>query len=376
MKTPEQIRDMEFQKSTMGGYKQSDVELFLEEVASQIEILTKQKNDAERKLQEMSKKAPETALSASGIQNVLVSAQRVADQVIEEANQSAENIVADANLKLAEADIKAREIIAEAEGKAILLGDTAEKEAAKIIAAAVEEAEVIIAEAKASVEVEEKLYDRLKIEISDFRKKAAAQTSALLELINQLPGEIPFNMERSKTVLAVDFSDPEALLKAAVEERLAIERAKVEAEDKANEESQIKVTTVELREEEEMHEPSITVEAPVVEVEVEDSEVEEVIAPEMEVIKPDENVQMEFGNDVALTVEVEDEIESEPEIEEVEEADAQETEQGEEVVPFATAEKTDASNEKPKRRISFGEEEDDFDDEDDEPRLFFRRKKK
>ena len=33
MKTPEQIRNMEFQKSPMGGYKQSDVELFLEEMA-------------------------------------------------------------------------------------------------------------------------------------------------------------------------------------------------------------------------------------------------------------------------------------------------------------------------------------------------------
>ena len=362
MKTPEQIRDMEFQKSTMGGYKQSDVELFLEEVASQIEILTKQKNDAERKLQEMSKKAPETALSASGIQNVLVSAQRVADQVVEDAQKTAEGIVADANLKLTEADIKAREIIAEAESKAILLGDTAEKEAAKIIASAVTESEVIIAEAKASVEVEEKLYDRLKIEISDFRKKAAAQTSALLELINQLPGEIPFNMERSKTVLAVDFSDPEALLKAAVEERLEKERAKAEAEDKAQEESQIKVTAVV---EEETHEPSITVEAP--EVEVEEPAEEEVIAPVMEIIEPDENVQMEFGGEVSLTVEADDE--TEPKI------DAVEDDVDEEVVPFVPTAKVEESNEKPKRHISFGEDDYD-DDEDDEPRLFFRRKKK
>ncbi len=361
MKTPEQIRDMEFQKVTMGGYKQSDVELFLEEVASQIEILTKQKNDAERKLQEMTKKAPEAALSASGIQNVLVSAQRVADQVVEEASASAEKIVAEANLKLTEADIKAREVISEAESKAILLGDTAEKEAAKIIAAAVEEAQVIIAEAKASVEVEEKLYDRMKIEISDFRKKAAAQTSALLELINQLPGEIPFNMERAKTVLAVDFSDPEALLKSAVDERLAKERAKAEAEDKANAESQIKVTAVEIEDDAEIPEPSITVEAPA----VEKPEVEETIAPEMEIIEPDENVQMEFGSDVALNVEVEDE----PEIEAAED-DAED----DEAVPFAVTAKSEKPAEKTKRHISFGEE-DDF-DEDDEPRLFFRRKKK
>lgn len=194
MKTPEQIRDMEFQKGPMGGYKQSDVELFLEEVASQIEILTKQKNDAERKLQEMSKQAPEAALTATGIQNVLVSAQRVADQVIEDSKAEAERIVADANLKLAEADIKAREVISEAEAKAILLGETAETEAAKIIAAAVKEGETIVAEAKESIALEQKLYDRLKIEVADFRKKASQQCSALVELINQLPDDIPFNM--------------------------------------------------------------------------------------------------------------------------------------------------------------------------------------
>ena len=50
MKTPEQIRNMEFQKSPMGGYKQSDVELFLEEMASEIEILMRQKAEADRRL--------------------------------------------------------------------------------------------------------------------------------------------------------------------------------------------------------------------------------------------------------------------------------------------------------------------------------------
>ena len=174
MKTPEQIRDMEFQKSPMGGYKQSDVELFLEEVASQIEILMKQKNEAERKLQELSKRAPEAALSTAGIQSVLVNAQRVAEQVIDEAKANAEGIVNDANVKLNEAGVKAREILADAESKAVLLGSTAETEAAKIIAEAMKEAERIVAEAKESVELEQKLYDRMKIEIADFRKKAAA----------------------------------------------------------------------------------------------------------------------------------------------------------------------------------------------------------
>ncbi len=361
MKTPEQIRDMEFQKGPMGGYKQSDVELFLEEVASQIEIITKQKNDAERKLQELAKQAPDAALTASGIQNVLVSAQRVADQVTEDARLEAERIVSEANLKLTGADIKAREVIAEAEAKAIMLGETAESEAAKIIAAAVKESETIIAEAKESIELEQKLYDRLKIEISDFRKKASQQCSALVELINQLPGEIPFNMERSKQVLSVDFSNPEELLKAAVEERLQKQQAaSVEkAEPVAEPETSIDAEEIaEAKEEftaelEEIAEAKAEAE-PEMEIAV---EIEPEIQPE-----PDfkEEVQMAFDKKASVRFEIDDDDENEEE---------------EEFVPFSSVIAKDDEPKAQKGHISFSDEDDD-DDEDDEPRLFFRRKKK
>ena len=361
MKTPDQIRDMEFQKSTMGGYKQSDVELFLEEVASQIEILTKQKNEAERKLQEVSKNAPEVALSTASIQSVLVNAQRVADQVTEDAKQTAEGIIADANLKLTEADVKAREIIADAEKTAVMLGETAEIEAAKIIAAAVVDAERIVAEAKESVELEQKLYDRLKIEISDFRKKAAAQCSALVELINQLPGEIPFNMERSKTVLAVDFSNPEQLLKAAVDERL-----KKEQEAAATAAEAEKVEEPEVAEEPEVVE---TWEEVTVTVAPEVEEVPEVKEPETEekAEETEDDTKVAFGADTTVEVVAEDEVEevTEEKVDEEEEED----------IPFAVSASTDDQPQKPKGHISFAFDDDD-DDEDDEPRLFFRRKKK
>lgn len=374
MKTPEQIRDMEFQKSAMGGYKQSDVELFLEEVASQIEILMKQKAEAERKLQELSKNAPEVALSAASIQSVLVNAQKVAEQAIADANVSAEGIIAEANLKLAEADIKAREIIADAEQKAVLLGETAETEAAKIIANAVSEAQTIVVEAKESVELEQKLYDRMKIEISDFRKKAAAQCGALIELINQLPGEIPFNLERSKTVLSVDFSDPQELLKAAVDERLKKEQA--DAEALAAQEAEL-AAAVTVTPTVEAAEPSIT-------VAVEEAPKEEVPAAEVVEEVPAANdtefaasMQMTFDNEEPVKFVIEDDDD---------EADVEEDD-----VPFAAAIAASDEPQKPKGRISFGEDDDeeddddeadeeeyddDDDDEDDEPRLFFRRKKK
>lgn len=326
MKTPEQIRNMEFQKSHMGGYKQSDIELFLEEMASQIEILMRQKADAEKKLQEIGKRAPDASLSAAGIQNVLVSAQKVAEKIGEDAKAEAEGILAEANLRLTEAEIKSKEIIAEAEKNAILLGQTAEKEAAKIIANAVTKAEEISIEAKEGVEIQQKLYDRLKIEVSDFKKKAVAQCSSVLELINQLPDEIPFDIDRAKEVLLTDFSDPEALLKEAVDKRIAEETA-------AKQTAEITVTSV----------------------------------PDAMQISMDETPEEAAEEVPAVTLVAPEEPE---EIEEPKESqEIEEDEQDEEEITVL--------KEKGRGHITFGIEDDDEDDEDDdEPRLFFKKKKK
>lgn len=346
MKTPEQIRDMEFQKSPMGGYKQSDVELFLEEMASEIEILMRQKADAERKFQEYAKKSPDGALSTAGIQNVLVSAQRVAEQINEDANNQATQILNDAKLKLTEAELKAKEIIAEAEAKAVLLGDTAEKEAAKIIAGAVQKSEEIVASAKESVDLEQKLYDRLKIEISDFRKKAAEQCGSLIELINQLPSEIPFNIERAKTVLSMDFGNPKELLEKAVSNRIAIEEAAAEEKTEDAEETKSENVTVTIKEEVKPEEPEEAVKA-------HDDGAIPVVAP---VAKAEEKQEPEkkSADNVQLTFSEEEE----------EEAPVKFFSSNSEPAPAPT-----------KGHISFGVDDDD-DEEDDEPRLFFKKKKK
>ena len=358
---------MEFQKSPMGGYKQSDVELFLEEMASEIEILMRQKAEADRRLKEYAAKSPDGALSTAGIQNVLISAQRVAEQITDEAKENAERIAAEAELKVTQAEIKAKDIIGDAENKARLLGDTAEKEAAKIIAAAVEKSEQTLAAAKESTELEQKLYDRLKIEISDFRKKASAQCSSLIELINQLPSEIPFNIERAKTVLSIDFSDPEALLDKAVEERLLKEKAAAEARMQA-EKAEAKAESAAAP-----AAPS----APVVPA-----------APAAPAAKAEPvSVPVQAPQAAKPVMPTVQEIVSAPEMAEEPAAspktleNAAPAERAAKLDAFLNADKDKKEDEQPKKgRISFGisdgDDDDDDDDDDDEPRLFFKRKKK
>lgn len=358
MKTPEQIRDMEFQSSPVGGYKKSDVDLFLEEIASEVEFLMRQKLEADRKLQEISKKAPEAALSSAGIQNVLVSAQRVAEQLTDDARVQAESIIADANLKLTEAGLKAQEIISEAEKNASLLGKTAEAEATKIIAEAVKKSEEIVASSKESVDLQQKLYDRLKVEVSDFKKKAVAQCAATMELLNQLPDEIPFDAERSKTVLATDFSDPAALLDNAVEESIVVEKSEVTEPDE-----DLKVDLFKVAAEPEIKDEFKVTIDPEAELAHDDGAIlvsaspvakEEPEEPKSEAGVPDEDYQLTF-EDVAVSV--------------------SEEKTPKKVAAFVIEDDEEEVVMK-KGRISFGDDNDDDDDDDEEENLFFRKKKK
>lgn len=386
MKTPEQIRNMEFQKSTMGGYKQSDVELFLEEVASQVEILIRQKNDAERKLQEVGQKSPDASLAAVGIQNVLISAQMVADQITAEAKNNAESIETEAKLKLTEADLKSKDIISDAERKAVLLGETAEKEAAKIIADSQEKAKIALVAASESVELEQKLYDRLKIEIADFKKKAEAQCSALLTSIDELPSDIPFNLERSKTVLSIDFSDPEELLKKAVEEKLAKDNAAEAERREAEQKAEAEKAAKEVEEPVEKVIEKVADEAPVQNIVIEEEPAENIISE-----KAEEVVVFSEEPAVSVSAVVEDATEIKPAVtvvnasvkeEPAEEAfqfsfDSIETpDEKKSPIGFFVEDEEEKPAHQSKMHITFDDDDDDDDDEDDEPRLFFRKKKK
>ncbi len=376
MKTPEQIRNIEFQKSTMGGYKQSDVELFLEEVASQIEMLMRQKADADRKLQEYSEKAPEGGLSAAGIQNILVNAQRTADAMLEEAKEQAASIVANAELEIKQSEIKAKEIIEEAEKNALLLGDTAEKEAAKIIAEAVKKAEEAVLVAKESVELQQKLYDRLVIEVSDFRKKATTQCNTIMSLIEELPDEVTFNLERAKTVLAINFANPEELLKNAVDEKLAkaeeneknAEAEKLAEEQAKAEEARLATAAAEAARKAEEEAARILEEQKKAEAEAEKAE--EVAEVQIEDINSSSDIQsaeVAFDDNVVPTQAPVSE-------ESVTNMQLSFDEEPKKAVGTDLFVGDDEPMKPKKGRISFGVDDDE--DDDDEPKLFFRKKKK
>lgn len=108
MLKPSQIREMEFSKSTMGGYKTSEVNSFLDDVAESYEQLYKENSELLKKLrllvdniEEYRKKEQDGELTPS---SAMADARKEADKIISEAKLEAERIIANANNRAAQAD--------------------------------------------------------------------------------------------------------------------------------------------------------------------------------------------------------------------------------------------------------------------------------
>jgi DivIVA domain-containing protein len=125
--TGDYIRSVKFDYA-MRGYKVADVEMFLSEVASDVDKLIAQNRALGERLtaimkeQENNVAAPVTAASnvkavdnsdnIENVQSILVSAQRFCDQIINEANEKAAAILFEANTKAKEIDEKVATVLA------------------------------------------------------------------------------------------------------------------------------------------------------------------------------------------------------------------------------------------------------------------------
>lgn len=94
----EDIRNITFTK-TLGGYKTSEVDDFIDICADTVEELTKQNEDLKGKMEVLANKVVEYRNDEDSIRTTLLSAQRMGDTVLREANHKASLILEDAKIK-------------------------------------------------------------------------------------------------------------------------------------------------------------------------------------------------------------------------------------------------------------------------------------
>ena len=85
-----EIRNVKFTKA-MGGYKQEEVDVLLDRIEADYNQFDRTLKECRLKIDTMNKEMENLKNSQNSIQNVLISAQKLADQIVEEAKQKSED---------------------------------------------------------------------------------------------------------------------------------------------------------------------------------------------------------------------------------------------------------------------------------------------
>ena len=194
MLTADDVRAVEFPRTTR-GYKQSDVDVFLEEVASAMDTLLRERTDYENKLRTLNRKIEEYQDAEGSIHTTLLNAQRMADQTVKDAAETAGRTAS-------EATRKAQQMVAQAEEEAAALRKACEEEITARMNDAIAKSESIIAAAHDSVARQQLLFDKLKAEAASFKNLMIPRFEDLLSLMQKLPAEVSFGPERAAEALS------------------------------------------------------------------------------------------------------------------------------------------------------------------------------
>ncbi|MBQ8538411.1 MAG: DivIVA domain-containing protein [Ruminococcus sp.] len=108
MLTIDEIKNIAFRKSGMGGYRPDDVDEFIDDVIATFEQMKAEKADLLRKMDILATKIEQYRTDEETVRNALLSSQKVSDQALREAKDKATYII-----KAAEK--KSRKILTEAE---------------------------------------------------------------------------------------------------------------------------------------------------------------------------------------------------------------------------------------------------------------------
>ena len=226
-----EIRNAKFAKS-VGGYKQEEVDILLDKIEADYVQYERLVKDFQAKNEEMAKEIEELKNSQNSIQNVLLSAQRLADQIVNEAKEKSEEIIKNAEASISVITAKEKELSATFERKAQERKFALEKELSEMVKTAQLKVDSINAAGEDSVARQQLLFDKLKMEIAAFKATINAKYKEHLELLVSIPDSVPMNPKEMAEAVsaAIDKApSPENFVVARVAEAVKPETVEEES---------------------------------------------------------------------------------------------------------------------------------------------------
>ena len=194
------IKNVTFSKS-MGGFKPEEVDVFLDKVEADYVQFEKIIKDYKAKIESLENKLQSFEDSQSSLQNVLLSAQKLADQIVSEAKEKSQEIINNAESNISLITAQEKEIATAFEIKAKERKEELSKELEKMISDAKLKAESITAAANDSVERQQVLFDKLKLEIAAFKSAISAKYKEHLSILQDIPETVPMDPKKMAEII-------------------------------------------------------------------------------------------------------------------------------------------------------------------------------
>lgn len=181
-----EIRNVSFSNS-MAGYKKDEVDILLDKIEVDLEKYESLLEQKDSKIAKLEAQIDELKESQSSIQSVLLSAQKLADKIVEDAKTESRKIVNEAQNNIAEMTEKGKIIASEFDNKANEKKERLEAELTAIIKDAEEKKTLIEKATEQSVKNQQEIFEKLKVEMAAFRNEVTEKYKEHLKLLATIP---------------------------------------------------------------------------------------------------------------------------------------------------------------------------------------------
>ncbi len=242
MLSANEIKNVRFSKA-VGGYKQEEVDVLLDKVESDYEQFERTLREMNNRINELKGELEDCKNTQGNIQNVLISAQKFADQIVEEAKAKSAEIIASAQENLEKITAQEKELATAFDKKAGERKNAYQSDIDKIVSTAEKKQAAVEKATQDCVDRQQLLFNKMKIEVAAFKAEITAKYKEHLELLSKIPDTVPSDPteiakavslsfetmptveEYAKNPEAFSLTEAEAEEEAVVEETADIEQA-------------------------------------------------------------------------------------------------------------------------------------------------------
>ena len=208
MLSANEIRNVRFSKA-MGGYKQEEVDILLDKVEADYEQFERTLREMNNKINELKGELEDCKNSQGNIQNVLVSAQKFADQIVEEAKTKSAEIISSAEESIQKITEQEKELTTAFDKKAVERKSALQSDVDKIISAAEQKQAAVEKATQECVDRQQLLFNKMKTEIAAFKAEITNKYKEHLELLASLPDSVPTDPEEAAKAVSISLDSPE-----------------------------------------------------------------------------------------------------------------------------------------------------------------------